>query len=181
MNRAFLAVAVAALVGCASSPPPRYYTLNMEPSGGATVPCNIDVERLRPSEPLSRKEILIKTSPTEIEYYASHQWAANLGELVKEKLESEFGQDLDDRKTIVISGTILAFEQIDVPGGAEVHIKLEVEFRPEGAGRHEAPLAEKRYEIRARTQTTRPGDVVKALSHGLGQIAAEIADDVGRL
>jgi len=150
----------------------------MRPSGGASTQYNIDVDRLRPAEALTRTDILIEKSPTEIEYYARDRWAAGLSELVAEKLESELGPDLDGRATIVISGKILAFGQAD---GAGAHIKLDVELRREDASRHDKALFEKTYEKSLPAGGNGPSAVVRALSRGLEMIAREIADDVNGL
>ena len=70
------------MAGCASAPGPNLYTLNMAPSAEASSVVNITVGRLRVAEALQNKRILIKKSPTEIEYYAAAQWAAGLDELL---------------------------------------------------------------------------------------------------
>ena len=184
MTKLFLFSSITAIVimmtGCASTPQPRYYTLDMASSGQTTASKNIDIVRLTSSESITRTDILIKKNPTEIEYYAEHKWASNIGELVREKLESEFGQHIDDRKTIFISGIILAFEQVDVAGGAEGHIKMELEFRGEDMRTHDKPLLKKAYECSIPATTPEAGSAVKALSSGLEIIATKIAEDASR-
>lgn len=169
------------MTGCASTPQPRYYTLDMKSSGQTTSENNIDIVRLTTSEAITRTDILIKKNPTEIEYYAEHKWASNIGELVREKLESEFGPHIDGKKTIMISGNILAFEQVDVSGGAEGHIKMELEFRSEDMRTHDKPLLKKAYECSIPATSPKAGPAVKALSSGLERIASEIAEDASRL
>lgn len=181
MKQAILALAVLVAMGCASVPNIRYYTLDMTPSGKAQPRCNLKVERLRPSDALARKDILIKKSPTEIEYYALDQWAANLGEVVSEKLTSEFGPIVQGRKTLLIAGVIQGFEQVDTADGAAGHIKLDLAFRPEGESRYEPPLLEKVYETSVAAERASPTAVVRALSRGLERLAGEIADDAGKL
>ena len=183
MNRIQIGLGVLAVLmcGCASSSPPRYYTLDMRPSGSASTQYNIDVDRLRPAEALARTDILIEKSPTEIEYYARDRWAAGLSELVGEKLESELGPDLDGRATIIISGRILAFGQADTADGAGAHIKLDIELRLESASRHDKALFEKTYEKTMPAGGKSPSAVVTALSQGLEMIAREIAADVNGL
>jgi len=176
-----IVLALLVLGGCATPPAPRYYTLDMSPSGNAGAPVNIDIQRLRESEALARKDILIKKSPTEIEYYAAEQWAATLGELVRQKLDAEFGPGADKRQTLVLSGTILDFGQVDTPGGAQAHVRLALEFRPADASLHAPPLFKKTYDVHLPAKSSTPQDVVVALSEGLERIAADVAADVSGL
>jgi uncharacterized lipoprotein YmbA len=170
-------VAVTLAAGCAGSPQPRYYTLDMTPSGSVNPECNVAIERLRPHDALTRVDILVMKTPTQIEYYAFDRWAASLSELVSDKLRSEFGGHDPNRETVVVSGDILAFEQVDRDSGADAHIKLDLSFRKEGASRYSPPLLRKRYEISVPAEAARPAAVVEVLSAGLETIAAEIATD----
>jgi len=153
----------------------------MRPSGGTSAQYNIDIDRLCPAEALTCMDILIMKSPTEIEYYARDRWVAGLSELVGEKLESEFGQDVDERTTIIISGRILAFGQVDTADGAEAHIKLDLELRREGMSRYDKAIFEKTYERSLSVEPGGPAAVVDTLSQGLEMIAREISADVDRL
>jgi len=183
MNRRAVVVvlAIAAGIGCATSPAPRYYTIDMQPSHKARAACNIDIGRLRPTEALARNDMLIKKSATEIEYYAADRWASNLGELIREKLETEFGRNPEAEKTVLVSGDILAFEQVDEATGASARIKLDLEFRTEGAARDDGPVLRKIYELTAPAKDQTPGAVAEALSRGLEQLAAAIIEDVNTL
>lgn len=174
------AIAVTAF-GCAGAPEPRFYTLDMTASGKASPSCNIEVERLRPHDALTRVDILVKKSSTQIEYYALDRWAASLSELVPEKLRSELGTRVAERPTLVVSGEILAFEQVDRANGADAHIKLDLTFREEGESRYSTPLFRKEYEEYIPAESAHPASVVQALSSGLETIAAAIADDASDL
>jgi ABC-type uncharacterized transport system auxiliary subunit len=182
MKRFTVVIAFALLAGCRTTPPSSLHTLDMTPSGSAMPNVNIDVDRLRPSEALGRKDILIKKSPTAVEYYATEQWASNLGEIVPEKLEAEFGADLKGRDTVLISGTILGFEKVDADnGGHEAHIKLDLAFRWDGESLYETPLLEKVYELTLPVETGRAADLSVTLSRGLETIAAQVVEDVNGL
>jgi uncharacterized lipoprotein YmbA len=174
-------VAVSLVAGCAGSPQPRYYTLDMTPSGSVNPECNVAIERLRPHDALTRVDILVMKTPTQIEYYAFDRWAASLSELVSDKLRSELGGHDPNRETVVVSGDILAFEQVDRDDGADAHIKLDLSFRKEGASRYSPALLRKRYEISVPAEAARPAAVVEVLSAGLETIAAEIATDASRI
>jgi len=175
-------VAVLALAaGCAGSPPTRYFTLDMTPSGTCRPRFNLTVDRLRPSEALSRREILVKKTATEVEYYASDEWVAGVDDLVREKLESEFGPAVEGRATIAVSGTILAFEQVDTAQGARTHIKLRLAFHKPGASRYEEPFLRKVYETGDPAKEATPKALAEALSQGLERLAAEIVSDANAL
>lgn len=171
---------LAGLMGCATAPPPRYYTLDMRPSGQTPV-VNIQVDRLTLAEPLSRPEIYIQSGATTVEYYASDTWVGNLADLIEEKLAVEFGPHDSQAPLLVLRGTIQAFGQIDTPSGAEAYIKLDVELRTAEGRRGGAPLLYKTYEDRAAAASATVGDVVIELSRGVERIAAAIASDARSL
>lgn len=178
MKRITLPLLVLVVAACAHRADIRYYTLDMAPSAELNPKYNLSVERIRPSEPLTRKEILIKKTATQIEYYAVDQWAADVGELVTEKLKAEFGPRKDGQDTLSITGTVLAFEQIDVASGAEACVKLDLVLRPEGASRYDAPFLDKTYEVHLPASAERPDAIVEALSKALENVAAQIVKDV---
>jgi len=178
MKHVFPIVLLIALAGCATAPAPHYYTLDMRPSGKAVPPCTLSVERLRESEALGRREILIQRTPTEVEYYAVDQWTAALGELVSQKLQSELGCASDGaRPEYSLTGTILDFGQVDLADGLEAYVRLDIEFRLPNTSRYSEPLFKKIYSARMRAEGEDAGAVVLALSRCLEQIAAEIAAD----
>lgn len=192
MRRPILTVATLALLaGCASAPNMRFHTLDMAPSGeGAALPVNVTVEQLRTAQAVRRPEIMVKRSPTEIEYYAEHAWAADVAEVVREKLAAELGAKDPGKPTILVSGTIQAFGQLDTPEGAKPHIKLEFAFRAAGTSRYAEPLLEVTYENNpleepaaapaAASAEDAARAVVIALSGRLAEMAREIGQDAVR-
>jgi ABC-type uncharacterized transport system auxiliary subunit len=177
-----LALLVAGLMaGCATAPGPNLYTLNMAPSAEAGSAVNIAVGRLRIAEALQNKRILIKKSPTEIEYYAAAQWAAGLDELLTEKLAVEFGPLDAGRTAYVLSGTLLAFEQVDLPAGGEAHVRLAIDVRTEGTSYYSPPALAKTYDVRLPVTAPDAGAVVEALSACLEQVARAIVTDATAL
>jgi ABC-type uncharacterized transport system auxiliary subunit len=175
-------VLLAGLVaGCATSASPSLFTLNMTPSTAAGSPLNISVGRLRIAESLHNKRILIKKSPTEIEYYATAQWAANLDELLREKLAAEFGPIDTARDTYVLSGTLQAFEQIDMVSGNQAHVKLALEVRKEGVSQYSTPVIAKTYDVSLLLTDQSAGGVVEALSTCLETAARDIVADIAAL
>jgi ABC-type uncharacterized transport system auxiliary subunit len=181
MRLAAVLLILCVLCGCASAPKIDYYTLGMESSGRADVSVNLSVERFRTTEALGRSQIMVLMSPTRVEYYATDQWAGSLGELVQQKLAAEFGPPADGRKTLVVSGTVLACEQTDEPSGAEARVKLEVVVRDAGIPRYQPPLFKKTYSSSRPVSGSNPGSLVEQLSRCVEDIAAEIATDVSSL
>lgn len=181
------AVALAAtmgvlMAGClSSSPPPDLYTLDMRYSGTPEPPLDITVGLISVAEPLMQKNILIKKSPTQVEYYAVGQWAGSLDEMLREKLETEFGPTSATTRTLVLTGELLAFEQVDLPEGAQAHLKLEAEIRETNKSRYTEALLKKLYDISVPTESADPNGIALALSRAVEQLAAQIAADAASL
>lgn len=183
-----LALTTVALAACLSAPKLKYHTLDFTASGSIEpLPINIAIDQLRAAEPLRRDGIMIKKSRTEVEYYAEHLWAAALAEQVSQKLESEFAPIDPEKDTILIYGDIIAFEQVDDVGGAKACLRIDLQFRPEGASRYEKPLLERSYsnDCAAEVGVAPPGApvdetvgaVVQALSDRLRDFAPQIRAD----
>ncbi len=164
-------------LGCASTPEIRYYTLAMVRSGEASPTVNLIVEQVRPTEALSRRAILILTSPTEAEYYAADKWLGNPSELVGQKLQLEFGPPDTERATFLLSAVLLACEQVDLAHATAARVRLEVTIRDQSASRHEEPKLHKIYEATQGATAHTPSAVVVALSACVEEIAVAIAAD----
>jgi len=177
----FLIVALCVLCACASAPKIDYYTLGMESSGRVDVGPNLSVERLSTTQALGRSQIMVLASPTRIDYYATDHWAGSVGELVQQKLAAEFGPPIDGRKTLIVSGKVLACEQVDRPGGSDARVKLKIVVRDAEVPRYQPPLLEKLYSSTRSVSGPNPGSVVEEMSRCVEEIAAEIAADVSSL
>jgi ABC-type uncharacterized transport system auxiliary subunit len=173
-----LSLMMVVLCACASAPKIDYYTLGMESSGRVDPAVNLSVERMRTTEALGRSQIMVLASPTRIEYYATDHWAGSIGELVQQKLAAEFGPPVNGRETLVVSGKVLACEQVDGPGGAEARVKLDIVVRDADTPRYEPPLLEKSYDVSRPVSGSNPGSVVAELSRCVEDIAVEIVSDV---
>jgi hypothetical protein len=124
---------------------------------------------------------MVLASPTRVEFYATDHWAGSVGEQVQQKLAAEFGPPVDGRKTLVISGKVLACEQVDRSGGAEARVRLDIVVRDSETPRYQPPLLEKSYSSSRPVPGANPGSVVSELSRCVEDIAAEIAADVSSL
>ncbi len=90
-------------------------------------------------------------------------------------------QEMSNRKTLLLTGNLLCFEQVDTADGADAHIKLEMAFRREGMTPVDKPLLKKWYEISVPATAPNAESVVNALSKGLELIAADIIKDANQL
>jgi hypothetical protein len=153
----------------------------MESSRRAEAKVNLSVERFRSTEALNRSQIMIHVSPTRIDYYATDHWAGSIGELVQRKLAAEFGPPIEDRKDLVVSGIVVACEQVDRPEGAEARVELEIVVRDSELARYRPPLLEKSYSATRTVSAATAGAVVEELSRCVEDIAAEIAADASSL
>lgn len=167
------------LSACLSTPENRYYTLAMRPSESTQPTFQIEVGRFHASDALARPELLIQASPTRVEYYAVDQWASDLAEMVQEKLQIEFGPA--DAPAYRVEGDILAFEQVDLEGGADAHVKLRVRAYDANESRSAAPILRKTYDEMTPAAAATPEEVVSALSHALELIAVQIAADLSTI
>lgn len=183
MNRARWAIAgLLVLTGCASVTEHNLYTLDMRASDRVEGTYSLESVRIRSANALTRPQIMIRTKPTEITYYATHDWASDLGEMVAEKLKAELGDGEDDARIFSLDGTILAFEQIDTEGGANAHIKLELDvYRDPTAIDGDELRVRRVYEVIEPADAATPAAVVRALSKALETIAVRIAADLERL
>lgn len=180
VRRSIIAV-LCVCCACASAPKINYYSLGVESSGEARPAVNLKVERLRTTEALGRSQIMARASATRIEYYAVDQWAGGVGELVQQKLAAEFGPPVEGRTTLVVSGIVVACEQVDNPGGSEARVQLEIVIRDAAEARYQPPLLEKTYAVSREVVGPSVEALVDALSRCVAQIAADIAADVSAL
>jgi uncharacterized lipoprotein YmbA len=177
LRRSIFAVLVLTCA-CASAPKINYYSLGVESSGEVQPAVNLKVERLRTTEALGRSQIMIRASATRIEYYAVDQWAGGLGELVQQKLAAEFGPPVEGRKTLKVSGLVVACEQVDGPGGIEARVQLDIVIREASEARYLPPLLERSYQASRGVARPSADAVADALSACVQQIATDIAADV---
>ncbi|GMW01073.1 MAG: hypothetical protein AMXMBFR84_22100 [Candidatus Hydrogenedentota bacterium] len=181
MRLIWFGAAVMIVVGCASTPPTRLYTLDMTPTGLAKPECNIEVDHMRVHETLNRMDILILKSPTEVEYYASDDWAASLTELVSEKLKAEFGNPQEGRTTVLATGKVLAFGQNDTKEGPKGHVKIEMVYRTPEMDPYDPAIRKVTYETLLPVESDGPKGLVTTLTRGLEALARDMARDAEKV
>jgi uncharacterized lipoprotein YmbA len=166
------------LAACASAPVIHYYTFDMAPSGRSPAAVALRVRGFQTTEALGRRQILIQTSPTEIEYYATDQWAGDVGELVAQKLAAELGPAAPDAPVLAVTGTVVDCGQVDRPGGgAAARLTLEATVRDPTHPRSQPPLLVKTYTCERPAEQATPTAVARALSRCVEAIAAELVSD----
>jgi ABC-type uncharacterized transport system auxiliary subunit len=169
------------LTGCGSSPTVDYYTLAMEPSGRTAFPVNVRVDSLQTTEALTRSRIMIASSPTRVEYYATASWVAGVGELVRRKLQAEFGEPQDGRPVYVLSGTVTACEQVDGADGTQARLEIDAIVRGAHDKRFEDPLVAKTFSATVPAPESDPDSIARALTQCAETIASEIAAAIAEL
>ncbi len=167
---------VISLAGCASAPQYKYYTLDMRTSGEATPTAQLDTVKVAVADSLNRPEIMIRTSPTQIEYYAVDRWASGISEQITEKLLAEFGKAPAGAPSLWLEVLVLAFEQVDTASGADVRVKLDVHGGWYNDGRQVSDL-HKAFERTEHAASANAAAVVEALSRTVELIAADIAKE----
>ena len=175
-----IALLMAFVAGCLSVPEPNYFTLDMRSSGRVHARFVVEEVRIRPGEAVARREIMIRTSPTQVEYYATQRWAADLGEQLSEKLKTEFGHSNGEEARVRIAGDLLAFEQVDTRDGADARVKLDLVVTLESKNGEASWSFRKIYETVVAAEAPNAPAIVEALSRGLESIAAELAEDLAR-
>ncbi len=176
-----LCLVLVGLTACASTPRINYYTLGTEVSGHSGPPVNVMVERFRTTEALARRGIMVSLSDTRVAYHGTDQWAEGLGGLVQQRLAAAFGPPVAGRRTVKLSGTVLACGEAIRPSGRYALLKLAVEIRDANQPSYKPPLLSRIYEVERPVQGEDVAPVVDELARGLDEIAARIADDLRKL
>lgn len=171
--RRSVAVLLSALAaGCASAPEYRYYTMDMQPRTNVTAPVRLAGVRIEVNEALQQPAIMIRTSPTRIEYYALDRWAAGLQEQIAEKLKSEFANPSPDAPWIELNGRLMSCEQMDMPDGPQVQLKIEIDAGDQ---------FRKIYTRTGPAAAPNAAAAVEALSRAAEAIAGELAADLAEV
>jgi uncharacterized lipoprotein YmbA len=171
-----VALVVIVAAACTSTPDIHYYTLDLRASGEARTECPVTMERFRVSDPLARSQILVQAAPTRIEYYATDEWAGNLGAMVAKKLGAELGADGHAEPAFQVGGTVLECGQVDAGDATEARMALQIIART-----MDGQVVLKR--VYHHTESARGASaaaVVEALSRAAEAIATDLAEDLDR-
>ncbi len=131
------------------------------------------------NQALQRPEIMIRTSPTQVEYYAIDRWASGLEEQIAGKINTEFASASSDLQPFNITATLMAFEQVDTPAGPEVLVKLDANIQPSFDATGQEPIyLRKLYVVTRPAAAPGAAAAVEALSRATEAIASEMAADI---
>ena len=158
-------------VSCASVPDFKYYTVDMTPSGSASGGPSVAIADVEVSQALIKSELLIHTSPTQIEYYATHRWAAPVREIVQDKLNVELGADFAAVPDHEVRLSVKRFGQVDTPEGAAGHAVIVARYFDASGD----PIFQTTYTARQMAASGTAPAVVQALSECLEAIAGQMA------
>jgi len=161
------------VASCASVPDFDYYTVDMAPSGGVADNASVTIAEVEVSQALVRNEILIHTSPTQIEYYATHRWAAPVRELIQDKLNVELGAQSNAVTDYEAVLAVKRFGQVDTNAGADGHAVIVATYYDMNG----APVLQTTYDARQSAEAATAPAVVEALSRCLEEIAAAMAGE----
>jgi ABC-type uncharacterized transport system auxiliary subunit len=135
------AALVLAAASCGSIPKTHYYTLEIPPppSGANLRPRSdrvLGIERFRAPEVLRDDRILYYESPTQLNFYEYHRWAAEPADLFAEAIARRLRREqlfaevrkLPARSSVdyILRGHVLNFEEVDEPGAVKGRVALEL-------------------------------------------------------
>jgi len=190
MKRLFVLAAVALLLaGCTSAPAPTYYRVDFVPPAldrpAKPLDLTLAVPPFKAPEPLSRSNILYRTSPLSLKHNPNRLWLNPPVKLVHQHLVRAFrASGSFDRLTtsrltteadLVLKGRLTRFEQVYQPDGwyAQVALWIEVET---GSEEHSLFSGEVSASRRAETETTEA--LAAAMAQALGECLSLIVGQV---
>lgn len=129
------------LASCGSIPKTYYYTLEIPPPPSVVNPhprtaLVLGIERFRAPDFLRDDRIVYYESPTQVNFYQYHRWAAEPAELFAETIARRLRRaelftevrKLPARATVdyILRGHVLNFEEVDEPAGVKGRVALQL-------------------------------------------------------
>src|SRR5580700_5194384 len=148
MNRIYVTVALLLsslfiLTGCSGKMRyPSYYTLNLpappDPPAVESAKATVAIRLFTAPAYLRRGEIVFKTSPEAVGFYAYHRWAVDPCEFVTDSMRDRLGASglfahvkrYDGRSDAeyLVSGRLEKLEEIDYDGGVKVVVAISAQM-----------------------------------------------------
>ena len=140
---------IAVLAGCAGKVGrTNYYTLNLpappDPPAAENVHTTVAIREFTSPAYLRRGEIVYKTSPELVGFYAYHRWAIDPCEFVTNSIIDRLGAtgtfsrvkhyDGQPNADFVISGRLEKLEEIDYEGGVRVEVAVSAQMTKPDTG-----------------------------------------------
>jgi uncharacterized protein len=182
VDRLLACAAIAAIAGCASAPPTRYYTLsadNVQPAPPTSL--SVSVGPVAVSALLDRPQIVLSVGPNQVVLDEFNRWASplqdNVGRVVAENLVAMLGtqqvttfpqsQGTDAQYRVAID-----IQSLDsMPGKAS---RLDAVWTVQRTG--DSRVTTKRTTVVENVQATGDAALIAAHSRALGQLSRDIAD-----
>lgn len=182
MKTGSILMSVLMLVGCASSPPVQFFTLDPISTQPPSVHRNnttLQVAAIHIPALLDRQEMVRKTAANTIEVSDQHRWAAPFGQMAQRVLTQDLAQRLP-------AGSVILPNQPAPPGTALVVVDI-LQFETDAKGTvvfdgswsllHEDTHSTPRnYPLHLSAQTDAAG--YKAQARAMSQIMGRIADAI---
>jgi len=181
------------LSGCISfspKPPPRLMALTASSplAAGTAITTGDDkavsIARLSAIPALSTSRVLVTDGPTAIAYLKGGQWAAQPADLFRgllsETITARTGRVVTDMRLLQVqpdtklAGQVSAFG-LDGPGNAVI-VTFDATLSHEGSDQ----IQSRRFSARVPVSSEQPPAVAAALNQAANQVAAEVADWIGR-
>ncbi|MGH9403996.1 MAG: ABC-type transport auxiliary lipoprotein family protein [Terriglobia bacterium] len=174
----------AALDGCGSGRPIRYYTLQLPPApepSTSVYPVTVLIGRIGAPEILEDEPVVYRTGPNEIGTYPYHQWVEPPVQMVKDMLIRQLRASGKYRSVAelgssaqgdyVLRGRLYDFEEVDT-GRIAALVSMEFELFDR---RTRKTVWTHYYSRNEPVQGKEIPDVVSALNHNLAQGLTEVA------
>lgn len=173
---------VCLIAGCASSPPVKFYTLEMVPGEhrNEAIDAPVRIGAVHIPSVLDRQEIVRESGPNRLELSSENRWGAPLGEMIRRALT----QDLLHR---LLAHAVLLPEQPAPPNTRVIVIDI-LRFEPESSGRivlqgswslvsagSDAASSSRPVQIDERAAAQDYAAQAQAMSRAVGQLADSIA------
>ena len=177
-----LAGALAAIVGCSSSPPTRFYTLSETAPEARSAPPGVGPVRIArvtiPGE-LDRPELVRRLDPNRLGIDELDRWAAPLDEMIQRVLSEDVNRRLRAESATGAGESSRATQQhavsVDIRefyGDAACNVTLHAAWAPEQPPPRPAePVTE---EIHVAASGACPGTLAATMSIALGQLSDRI-------
>ena len=140
---ALLLSSLITLAGCSSKMHyPNYYTLNLpappDPPAPENAKATVAIREFTAPSYLRRGEIVFKTSPESVGFYAYHRWAIDPCEFVTDSMQDRLNatglfahvKRYDGRADAeyLVTGRLERLEEIDYEGGVKVEVALSAQM-----------------------------------------------------
>ena len=175
-------------VSCASVPESRFYTLAQ--SGGVEVASMRSdlVIGIEDDRPYDDDRLVYRKGPHELAFYHYHQWVGIPPRMIRDRLLEELrawgrfskvmGLPGQEEPDWVVSGRILAFEEVDHPDRWDARVEVFLAVDRMGPQGDRLPVLARVYRIEETAQKRHPSAVAAALSRALDALFEEFREEL---